>query len=41
MPATPRSHPEITWPAPRVKEKSSLRLQEESNSLPFDHDTPT
>src|SRR5680860_484056 len=41
IPATPWSQPGITSPAPRVKLKGSLRLQEESNSLPLLKPTPT
>ena len=41
IPATPWSHPEITWPAPSGNENSSLRFHDESNSWPVDHETPT
>src|SRR5262245_37797085 len=41
MPATPRSQPAITWPAPSGNSNGSLRLHDESNSLPVECATPT
>src|SRR5438105_1957149 len=41
IPATPWSHPLITWPPPSWNGNGRPRSQDASNSLPVDHDTPT
>src|SRR5216683_2045862 len=39
-PPSPASQPGITWPAPSTKDWGTLRVQDESNTLPVRHTMP-